>query len=163
MSEICSIVALLLLFGCFLPVCSGVNSAETGELVNQAEKDLSLAFEGTPIAEAAGAEVDALLVELKLAGDYLSTAQNKFRIGDYETAAKSASDCISLVKGLTDQAASLSVAAKKAESDRFLLSTAFSGFGLFLFLTIAFLIWRFLRGRYMQKLIELKPAVEESL
>jgi hypothetical protein len=122
-----------------------------------------LAYEATATAEAAGANIEALLAKLELAGEYLSEAQVRFKVCDYESALMFAEDCSTLVEGLADQATRLSIDAKKAEDDGLFLTAAVSGIGLALFLLLAFLGWRVLKRRYLRQVLEMQPEVEEPL
>jgi len=156
---ICLTVSMLLAVW-LVPTCLAVDANEASVAINQAERDLGLAFAMVAEAESAGADVSALLNKLDIAGDFLSEAKAAFGTGDYENANPLAVDCSHTVEGLADDAASLKLDAEKAQSDRLLFTAMWSGVGLVLLLVLGFLGWKFLKRRYFRRILDMKPQVE---
>jgi hypothetical protein len=157
------LVISMFIYAWLSPMCFAVDAAYTGGVIKQAEEDLALAFKSAATAEAAGANIDALVFKIVSAADILSYAQGNFTEGNYESALQLAKTCSQLVDGLVEEASNLRIDAEKAKNDRFLVMGAVSVVGLLLFLFIAFLGWSFIKRRYMRRLLKMKPEVEEHL
>ncbi|MCW4045322.1 MAG: hypothetical protein NWE94_07395 [Candidatus Bathyarchaeota archaeon] len=143
-----------------IPAGSALSAEETSAAINQAENDLTSAYTAVVEAETAGADVSALLNPLQSAGAFLSQAYVAFKTADYERAHVLAAECARTLGGVAEDAATLKANAEKARFNKLLLSAVVSSVGLILFLFIGLLGWKFLKKRYINQALNLKPEAE---
>ena len=155
------VVVLMFLAGS-VPACFGVDAVEATDAVGQAEVSLNLAFVAVAEAEVAGAEVVGLLERLEVAGDFLSEAHVAFRSGDYEAASLLAVECGNVVEGVVAEAGRLETVADLAKIDNLFLTMFWSGFGLVLLVIFGVVGWMILKNRYFERVLEMRPEVEEA-
>ena len=155
-------LTLMLVFSWLTPTSLAVDAEEAKSAIDQAERDLGAAYTAVVEASNAGADINPQLTKLTEAGNYLSEAQAAFKEGAFEKAIQGSQDCRNTVSDVLDDAARLKEEAKTASSDRLILTSAASGVGLAVFIVAAFFGWRFLKRRYTQKLLGMKPVLEET-
>jgi hypothetical protein len=109
--------------------------------------------------EQAVQNVTQLVIRLQVAGDLLDDAHNAYRIGDYDTAYSSASNCSSEALGIASQAASLKVQAEQASSNALFFTVTLSSVVLSVFFVLSLLGWRFLKNRYEKRVLGLRPEL----
>ena len=141
------------------PLCLAATFDDARVAVNQAERDVGLAFVAVAEAEGAGANVVELLSKLDEAGVLLSEANHALDVQNYDGAFSSATSANSVVDGVADYAMTLKVLAEKSRGDRLLYAVAISGIGLFLLAVFSFYGWRFLKRRYVERVLDMKPEV----
>jgi hypothetical protein len=146
----------------FVPACFAVDATGANAAIGQAERDLCSAYVAVDNAEAAGADVSALLNELRGAADSLSQAWAAFRTADYANANMLAVKCSHALNGVAVDAANLKIDAEKEHSDSLLLSGAGSCVGLVLLLVFGLLGWKLLKKRYLRRVLDMKPQMEEA-
>lgn len=159
LSSVLCVLMLLLLLGSLTPQCFAVSQAEASAAVENAEQNLNSAFVAVAEAEAAGADVSALLDRLSSAGDSLSEARHAFSIGAYETAYSFAVACSSAVDGIALDAASLKVKAEEAKREALVSTVLWSSVGLILLSVFGVVGWRMLEKWYFKRVLDLKPGV----
>jgi hypothetical protein len=145
----------------FVPIGFAVGVDEAGSAINRAEQDLGSVYVVVAAASASGADVTAELSKLREAADFLSKALSEFEAGDYEKALQAATACTNIVEELSSDAQRSRIEAEKANGDRILSTAVVSGFGLVVFFVLSFLGWRFLKRRYVRKLLDMKPEVAD--
>lgn len=123
------------------------------------EEALILAFRAVLEAEAAGANVSSLLVRLNEAAGLLSEAELLHGLGDYDGALSMAGQSLTVASSVRDEALALKVLAAEERSRAFQFSLAFSIVGSAVFLVSLFSVWRWFRGFYIRKIMDLKPEV----
>ncbi|MCW3997873.1 MAG: hypothetical protein NWF10_04815 [Candidatus Bathyarchaeota archaeon] len=154
------IVALIFAVG-YVPVCFAVDVVEATSAINQAELSLNSAFVAVAEADDAGADVVRLLDKLDVAGDFLSGAHLAFRAGDHESASLLAVECSNSVEGLATDAGWLKADAERTKTNNLLLTAVGSGVGLVLLLVLGIVGWRVFKKRYSERVLEMRPEVEE--
>jgi hypothetical protein len=158
---VCLVLAMLLVVW-LVPACFAVDAVEASSAIGQAERDLGSAYAVVAEAEDARADVSALLSKLGGAGDSLSEAYAAFRTGDYAGASALAMECSSAVKGVADDAARLKTYAEATRSNRLFFAVLGSSVGLVLLAVFGFIGWILLKQRYLRRVLDMKPQVEEA-
>lgn len=110
---------LIILFTTLLaaPLTEGQTSAQSA--ITIAKNTIQTCYQAVLAAEAAGANVDSLMITLNQAANQLSQAELAYATGDYDAAYSYASQSQTTLNGFTDQASTLqqnATAAKSAES-----------------------------------------------
>jgi len=151
-------VVFILFFSWFIQVCFA-DKAE--EALIDAEEGLVSAYVAVAEAEDAGANVSGLLVKLEFAGALLAEACNANRTGDYDEAYSFAISCSESVNGIVDEALSLELEAEKAYGGRLFMTGAVSSVALCVFFVLGLFGWRFLKKKYVERVLGMKPKVEK--
>jgi len=153
------IVALTLVLAMRLNVCSALDQPEAQAAVANADGGLASAYGAVAEAEQAGGNVTQLVASLRVAGGLLDDAHDAYRIGDYDRAYSSASNCSSEALGIASQAASLKGQAAQASSNALFFTVALSSVVLSVFFVLSLLGWRFLKNRYEKRVLGLRPEL----
>lgn len=120
----------------FLCSCLFVSSVTAqGSGISQAKETIKNCYEAVLQAEAAGANVDALMVTLNDAASSLSQAELYYASGDYDAASNAASQCQSQLSGFISQANAEQANAQAASSQNLLLTIVFSVVSLAVFVS----------------------------
>jgi len=152
----------ILMFSLFAHVCFAVDKAAVDGALIDAENDLVSAYVAVGEAEKAGANVSELLVELRFAGTLLAGACNTNRTGDYDKAYSFAINCSESVNGIADEALGLKLEAEKAYSGRLFMTGAVSSVALSVLFVLSLFGWRFLKKKYVERVLGMKPKVERA-
>ena len=155
-------VVFILMFFWFVHVCFAVDKAAVDGALVDAENDLVSAYVAVGEAEKAGANVSELLVKLRFAGALLGQACNANRTGDYDKAYSFAVNCSESVDGMVDEALGLKLEAENAYSGRLFMTTAVSSVALCVFFVLGLFGWRFLKKKYVERVLGMKPKVERA-
>ena len=145
-----------------VPACYGADSVGASQELQMAELRLNSAFAAVTKAQDAGADVGVLLEDLGVAGDFLAEAHLAFRSGDYDSASSLAASCETSVGGVVAEADRLGANAENAQTDSLILTGLFSGIGLTLLLVFGVIGWIILKKRFFDKVLEMKPEVEDT-
>jgi len=145
-----------------LPSCYAIDAVDANLALTEAESKLNVAFESVAEAEAAGANTENLLSQIKVAGDLISEAHFAFRAGDYETAVSLAAECSSSIEGLVLEAVNLTSEAEEERLNSLILTVAGSGTGLVLLIILGIVGWSTFAKSDRERLLKMKPEVEES-
>jgi len=162
------VVVALFFTSVLLPTGFAVDAGDTAAAIeadadiNEASLNLNLAFVAVAAAEDAGADVEGFLVQLEVAGDFLSQAHLALRDMNYEDASSLAAECSKEVEGLGSEATQLATKTKREKIDNLILTVVGSGIGLILLFILGSMGWVVVRGRYYRGIFEMKPEVEES-
>jgi hypothetical protein len=109
-------------------------------------------------AEAAGANVSGLMGRLNEAGGALTSAGVALAVGNYSDAVSLAGTCTSLADGVSRDAGVLKSDSVARAAD-WMLTVSFSAVGAAVFVAVLFLVWRWFRRVYGEKLFESRPEV----
>jgi hypothetical protein len=125
--------------------------------ISEAESAVGQAFVAVLDAERAGANVSGLVVKLHEAGVFLAGANVAFRAGDYVNASLLAKQCLDFVDGVAADADVLKGQAESESQNRLFLTAALSSVGLSVLFVAGLFVWRFLKGRYVRRVLGMKP------
>jgi len=154
-------IVITALAAAILPSCNAIEAFEANGAINEAESRVNLVFVAVSEADAAGAGVGDLIAQLQIAGNLLSEAHAKFRIGDYDAASALALQCSTSVEPLISEAALLTAVAEREKTDNLLLTIIASSIGLISLLILGIVGWPLFEKRQREKLLRMKPEVEE--
>jgi hypothetical protein len=127
-----------------------------------ASSTVGLAFKAVLSAENAGANVTGLLEQLTVATGLLAQAENSYRTGDKSAASNYAVQVIPIAQQVAGQATTAEKSATAANQHAFEFTIASVVIGSFLFVLSLFLVWRYFKGRYINKMLEAKPEVTNN-
>jgi len=151
----------ILMFSLFAHVCFA-DKVEAEKALVDAENDLASAYVSVAEAEKAGADVSGLLVKLEFAGALLVEAYNINGTGDYDKAYWFAVNCSESVNEIVGEALSLKLEAENAYSGRLFMTAALSSVALCVLFVLGLFGWRFLKRRYLRRVLRMKPEVREG-
>lgn len=138
-------------------------SASNGDAVTlelaEAEEALALAYNAVSEAEEAGADVSGLLAELNLGGEYLTEAYTYVRLGDSESASRSADLCVEAAGAVEGEAVLLRDEAMRLERADFLARVFDSTVGVAIVVICGFVLWRVFKQSYRKRVLGLRPEV----
>jgi len=160
-SMFCFILFFLLFFE-FTSVCFAADRIDAETALVGTENALASAYEAVAEVERAGANVSELLVKLEIAGNLLAQAYNAFRLGDYEDAYLYAINASNTVGGVVSEASSLKLKNENAYSERLFLTVAMSSAGLSVLFVLSLFGWRFLKNKYVDRILGMKPERGED-
>ena len=157
--QVCSLCLVLFLF-CFvaerfpLAVCG---SDDVVLRISGAESAVGQAYVAVSEAEGAGANVSGLVAKLNEAGELLARANTAFRAGDSANADSLVGQCLVSVDGIVVDAKALKGQAESAGQSRLFLTVALSSVGLSVLFVVSLFAWRFLKWRYIKRVLGMKP------
>jgi len=146
---------------CCVPVCLAASSDEALQAMEHAESELASAYVAVAEAHDAGANVSELVGRLELAGAWLTSARNAYRVEEYDESYSHAVNCNASVNGIVYEASILKGDAQRSYYEGMFLTAAFSGVGLCILLISSLLGWRLFKKRYIKRVLEMKPKVGE--
>ena len=156
-------IALLIiftLFFCNLIICPvGADTDPTALKLQAANTAVNQAFDAVLSAEQAGANVTILLVQINEADSILGQAENSYRTGDFSTAAIKAESILPITQQITTSAQNAKQTAIISSQNSFWLTIAFTIIGMIILLQVLFLVWLWLKRRYIKNLSNAKPEV----
>ena len=120
------------------------------------------AFAAVSDAQKAGANVTSLVNQLNSAGSSLSQADMSYARGDFNGTIAAAAATILATQSIVPQAQNLKSSAQASGHDAALSSVAFSIIGVAVFLTVLFLVWRYVKNSYMRSILDARPEVVEG-
>jgi len=135
---------------------------QTALKLQAATNDVNSAFNAVLAAEKAGANVTSLLVQLNAAASDLAQAENSYQAGESNTAGAQADSVLPIAQQVTVSAQHAEQTALVSGQNAFWSTIAFTVIGSFVFVLVLFLVWRWFKGGYMEKLLGSKPEVAEN-
>jgi hypothetical protein len=156
------LLILLLAIYWITPTCRGVDESEARSKISQAEQDLASAYSAVVEAELVGANVSELKSKLDDAAELLAKSHIAFRVGDYDNASVLAIQCGNSVNGIVDDARHLKTEAEAAYGSRLFWTSAIVSAGLSLFFVFSLLGWKFLKERYLKRVLFMKPETGKT-
>ena len=155
-----SLLAILMLSMCVLGVHTAF--AQTNQVDSKlqlANDAVNQAFKAVLDAEKAGANVNSLLNQLNDASGLLAQAENIYRIGDNNKAAKDADAARLIAKQVTAAAQTAKGSVSASVQAAVFTTVAFAVEGAVVFVLALFLVWRWFKRSYINSLSEAKPEV----
>jgi hypothetical protein len=140
----------------------GVSGQEVTATISDAEQTIGFGFKAVLDAEQAGANVSSLLVKLNEGAELLSRARMAFEDGNLDEAARLSGLSSEVGSQVESEAKALEVEAGNAAVNRFWLYLGSSALAMVVVVLVTFLGYRFLKRRYFEHLLEMKPKVEEA-
>jgi len=151
-----------LMISFFIQSCSAIDQSVADEALVNAENVLASAYVAVAESENAGANISELLMRLGVAGSLLAEANNSYRVGNYDRAYLYAINCSDTVSGIVVEALILKSEAEELYNRNLFLAGAFSSFSLSVLLVLSLFGWRFLKNRYLKRVLGMKPEVRKS-
>jgi hypothetical protein len=131
----------------------------TESRLQSANERYDQAFGFVLAAEKVGANVTSLVGQLNSAADLLSQAKNSYRAGNSAGAEEKADDVLSITLEVSSSAKALKVEAQNAVLNNLAITLSATIAGSAVFLVVLFLVWIYLKNRYIKSIGELKPEV----
>jgi len=129
---------------------------QTASKLQAANTAVNQAFNAVLDAEKAGANVTDLLVQLNDAAGVLAQAENSYRTGDSNTATAQADSVLPIAQEVTASAQDAKQTALVSGQNAFWSTITFTVIGAFVFVLALFLVWRWLKRSYINRLSEAK-------
>ena len=144
-------------------LCNGhyvfAQTDQTSSQLQTANNAVGQAFNAVLAAEKAGTNVTSLLNQLNNANSLLAQAENAYRIGDDNTAAKDASAVLPIAQEVTTEAQTAKQTASTSRQTGFLSTIAITIVAAVIFVLALFMVWRRFKRNYIKSLSEAKPEV----
>jgi hypothetical protein len=144
------------------PWVSATNGDAVSLEVAGAEEALVLAYNAVLEAEEAGANVSSLLDKLSAGGDYLAEAYIYVRLGDSERAGRLAGFCVEVASDVESEAVLLGDEAARLERADVLVRVFGSTVGVVAVVVSGFVLWELFKRRYCEKVLKLRPEVNDG-
>jgi len=80
-------------------------------------------------------------------------------MGDFDGAYSYALNCSSILDGVVSEASVLKVDAERSFEERLFFTAGLSSFGLSLLFVLGLFGWKFLKLKYVKRVLEMKPEV----
>ena len=135
---------------------------QTTSKIAAANTAIDGAFNAVLDAEKAGANVTSLLTQLNVAESDLAQAENAYRTGDSNTAAAQADSVLPIAQEVTTAAQNAKQTALVSGQNAFWSTIAFTVIGVFVFVLVLFLVWRWFKRSYIKSLSEAKPEMNSQ-
>lgn len=147
----------------FLSVCVANVDAQN-ELSNIESANLSVnqAFANVLAAEKAGGNVTDLLLQLKIAAECLTQAENNYRSGDLANVNSNVENTIKIANQVNSDALALQETSLIKSQNSFWSTLIFSGVCAIVFSLVLVFAWRRFKRSYMNKLLGMRPEVVED-
>jgi len=159
-----SLSVLLVLLRLFIPsAVLGASHYEADGSIRLAEESLSVAFKTVLGAEAAGANVSALIVRLNEAAGLLSGAEVQVKNGGFSEAIGLAGRSAKIAEDVRDEALGLRSSALVYRDFVFKVSLIGSVVGVSVFLVFMWSLWRWFKGYYARRVLGLRPEVATNV
>jgi hypothetical protein len=157
-----SLLALLAVSFCVVVQPAFCQSSNDTYVLQAANDSVNLAFNAVLSAEKAGANVTGLLDQLNVAAGFLANAENSLSSGDVASINRNADQAVVIARQVTAEANTLEQTATAAHQNAIWFSIIFTVFGSIFFVLALFLVWRRIKKRHIEKILESKPEVVEN-
>jgi hypothetical protein len=117
------------------------------------------AFYSVLAAEKAGANVTRLIDKLNGAVNLLSEAENAYRNGNIKVVEEKADAAVLIARQVTLEAQNAKEEAQNSANNSFWFTLALTINSLIVLFLVLFIIWLFIKRRYMRNMVKLKPEV----
>ncbi len=131
-----------------------LSQADAPGAIAFAKNQLLICYDSARQAESAGANISSLTVTLNQAGDLLSQSELAYSQDNLENAQNLAGQCVEKLGNIVSEAATLRDAATQQKNLDFWFNVVGSTVGTFAVIAIGFMVWRFLRKRYVSVEVE---------
>ena len=130
---------------------------EASVKIAEADNSVRQAFAAVSDAANAGANVSILAFRLDEAGRLLAEASTAYRIGDYGNATLFAEQSLGSLDGIVQEAGSFKATAESERLGQLGWTASFSSVSLSLLFVAGLFGWRFVRKRYFESALKMKP------
>ena len=144
---------------CLLSFPASAQTDQTASKLQDAKTAIGQSFNAVLAAEKAGANVDNLLSQLNDADSVLAQAENSYRNGDSTKAGIQADSVLPLAQQITVSAESAKQSATVKAQNAWYVTLASTVIGSIVFLLVLFMVWRFVKRRYVDNLSDAKPEL----
>jgi hypothetical protein len=127
-----------------------------------AESAVGQAFDAVLDAEKTGANVTDHLAQLNMVENILALAEISYRTGDFNAASSQADRVFPIAKGVTISAQDVKQTALVSSKNTYWFTNAITATGLFAFVLLMLLFWRRFKHRYIDRLSEATPEVNNQ-
>jgi len=139
-----------------------VNFREFNATISEAEQAVAAGFEATLDAEQAGANVSSLLVRLNEGAELLASARMALEDGNFSEADRLSGLSSEVGTQVESDALILKAEAIDVAAGRYRLYLASSAVAMIVVVSASLLGYRFVKKRYFERLLEMKPEVNEA-
>ena len=134
---------------------------DLSEKLQTANTSIEQAYDGILSAEEVGANVTGLLEQLNVATGLLAQAENSYRTGD-ASAANFADQAVPIAQQVKAQATILKNSAVSSKQNDLIFTVVFVVIGSELFILGLLFVWRRVKKRYVNEMLESKPEVANN-
>lgn len=152
-------VFVFLLVQVSIPYINASNEETVSASIAEAEEALASSYEAVLAAEQAGANVSDLSAQFNVCCEYLSTAHMWYQLGNFENADYFAGLCQDIAEDIKYDALELKTETEKIAGTDFVASTVVSVVGIVVVLVSSFIVWRFFKRFYYQRILGEKSEV----
>jgi hypothetical protein len=156
------IILSLLLYSQVATIYGQADESSAAAALSNAETTFAIAFERTLEAEEVGGDVSGLLTRLNEAGSFLAEAHVCYRSSNFSGAVYFAELANEHLEGVEAEAAELANSLGVELGQRLSLTMAGSVVGVFVVALIGFLGWGYVKGRFVRRVLKMRPEVIES-
>jgi hypothetical protein len=149
-SKICVALGIILLLSVpvvALPVWA--NEADVARAISSAKSTMLSCYSAAKEAEAAGANITAIVGTLNEAGSLLSHAELAYSAGDFDAALSFAVQSQNTLNSFIEEANALKETGTQQQITDFLINVVGSILGAFAVLAAGFVVWLFLKKKYV--------------
>jgi hypothetical protein len=143
-----ALVVTLLLLVAIVPSPVWANQADAATAISSAKNTILNCYNAAKQAEAAGANITAIVVILNEAGLQLSQAELAYATNDFDTALNLAIQSQNTLKSSIDEANTLRETATQQQNQDFLVNVVGSVIGTFVVIIAGFAAWLLLKRKY---------------
>ena len=120
------------------------------------------AFNAVSSAEKTGSKVTGLIEQLNVATGLLAQAENSYRTGDSRAAANYVDQAVPIAQQVKAQATAVKTSAISSKQNTFVFTIVFVVIGSEIFILSLFFVWRLIKKRYINEILESKPEVADN-
>ena len=135
---------------------------DLSEKLQTANISIEQAYDGILSAEKAGANVTGLVEQLNVATGLLAQAENSYRTGDTSAAANYADQAVPIAQQVKAQATAVKNSAVSSKQNDFVFTVVFVVIGSQVFILGLLFVWRRVKKRYVNEMLESKPEVADN-
>jgi hypothetical protein len=135
---------------------------DTSAKMNSVSSAIDQAFNSVLSAEKTGANVTGLIEQLNAATDLLARAENSYRTGDTSATANYADQAVPIAQQVKAQATGLKNSAVSSKQNNFVFTVVFVVMGSEVFILSLLFVWRLVKKRYVNEMLESKPEVADN-
>ncbi len=150
----------LLIMCVYVDVHYAVAQANAGQSsLAAASSVIDQAFNNVLAAEKAGANVTGLLDKLNVAVNLLSEAENAYNNGNINAVEEKADASVLIARQVTLEAQIAKEEAQNSANNSFWFTLALTINSLIVLFLVLFIVWLFIKRRYIKNLVKSKPEV----
>jgi hypothetical protein len=155
-------IILMLIAFLVIPTIITVSAEGNSTSIESADSAIKTAFENVLSAENAGGNVTSLIDRLNIAGALLAEAENEQRSDSSINVTTKAMNALIIANQVNDDALSLRNVSLVRSQNNLWLTLTFSLVAVIAFGITLFILWRWFKRSYINKLLGKKPEVVEN-